>query len=191
MNRDVVKIAFAIVAIENIGIVGKVSLEGVEIAIEVDIPNCYPHTSLLQSIFAERDAAFESLLAKSAIVLITKQPARSGITGDVNVGPAVVIVIGCNACHGIGTSRGRHSTLFTDISKSAVPVVMKKLHEACWQASGTAVHRNAFPGAVRIRAGFGQIFESSAEVVGHKEIEVPVAVVIDPGAARAVADGTL
>src|SRR5580765_3845007 len=162
MNRDVVKIAFAIVAIKHAGIVGKVSLEDVEIAIEVDIPNCYAHSGLFESILAERDAAFKSLLAKSAIVLIAKQPAGGGITGDVNVGPAVVIVIGCNACHGKGTGRGCHATLFTDVSKSAVPVVMKKLHEACRQASGATVHRNAFPCAVRIRAGFWQLFEGSA-----------------------------
>src|ERR1700719_3343462 len=103
MNRDIVEVAFAVVAIENVGIVGKVSLENVEITFKVESAHCDPHSSLLKSIFAERDAAFESLFAKSAVVLIAKQPTGSGIAGDVDIGPAIVVVVSCDTCHGIGT----------------------------------------------------------------------------------------
>src|ERR1700751_287204 len=68
---------------------------------------------------------------------------------------------------------------------------MKKLYRPGRKAAGTTVDGHAFPGAIRIRARFWQLFESSAEVIGHKEINTPVAVVVDPGAARAIANSTL
>ena len=68
---------------------------------------------------------------------------------------------------------------------------MKKLYRPSRKAAGTTVDGNAFPGAIRIRSRLGQLFESCAEVIGHKEINAPVAVVVDPGAARAVTNSTL
>src|SRR5947209_6479316 len=124
MNRDIVEVAFAVVAVENVRIIGKVSLENIEIPVEIEIPHGCAHAGLLESIFAERDAALEPLLVKSAIVLITKQPARSGIARDINIGPPVVVVVSGNTGHGIGTGRSRHSTRFTDFCKSSVAVVM-------------------------------------------------------------------
>src|SRR5205823_9273816 len=90
-NGDVVKVPFAVVSVKHVGVVGEVCFENVDIAVEVEVSDGDAHTSLLQTVFAERDAAFEGLLTKGAIMLVAKEPARSGIARDINIRPAVVV----------------------------------------------------------------------------------------------------
>jgi len=47
----------------------------------------------------------------------------SGITGDVNIRPAVVIVIGDGRCKGIMAGRAGNTALFRDVGEGSVAVI--------------------------------------------------------------------
>ena len=64
------KLPFAVVAVEDVGVVGEMRLEDVQVAVEIVIADAYAHAGLFQSVFAERRAALECLLAECAIVLL-------------------------------------------------------------------------------------------------------------------------
>ena len=74
-----------------------------------------------------------------------------------------------------------------DVGERAVAVVVKELHGSGRQAARPAVHRHALPVAVRVLAGLRQLLERRVQVVRDEQIEAAVAVVVDPGAAGAVA----
>ena len=75
---------------------------------------------LFESVFAERDAALECLLAERAIVLIAEEPARRGIARDVDVGPAVVVVVGRRQ-RSLGTTRAAAATPDCRLTSVNVP----------------------------------------------------------------------
>ena len=65
---------------------------------------------------------------------------------------------------------------------------MIKQVAAARQAARAAHHRQALPLAIARLAGHRDLLEVELDVVGHKQIEQPVAVVIDPSAAGVPAD---
>src|SRR5690242_12632426 len=50
------------------------------------------------------------------------------------------------------------------------------------QAARSAIHGNALPVAVRVGAGFRRSLGIELQVVSHEKVELPIAVVIHPGA---------
>ena len=100
-DGDVVEVPFPVVAVEDIGIVGEVRFEDVEVSVEVVVADAHTHAGLFQPVFAERHPSFQTLLAKGAVVLVAKQPARRGIAGDIDIRPTVVVVVCCDHCHWI------------------------------------------------------------------------------------------
>ena len=186
-DRDVVEVAVAVVPIQHVGVVGEVGLENIEVPVEIVVADRDAHARLLESVFAQRDAALEPLLAKGAVVLVAKQPARRRIARDVDVGPSVVVVIGGHGRHRIGTLRGGDAGLAAHVGERAVAVVAKQLSTPGGQPARTAVHRHPFPPAVRVLTRSGQLLECRLEVLRDEEIEPAVAIVVDPRAPRAVA----
>ncbi len=50
----------------------------------------------------ESDAAHQGFFAKCAVVVVHEQQARSGIAGDEDVGPAVVVRVECCGGEAVG-----------------------------------------------------------------------------------------
>ena len=181
------KIALAVVAIQHVGVVGEMRLEDVEVAVEIVVADGDAHAGLLHPVLAQRDAALERFFAERAVVLVAKEPARRRIAGDVDVGPAVVVVVRGHGGHRVRARGGRDARLPADVGERAVAVVVKELHRSGRQPARPAVHRHALPAAVRVLAGFRQLLERRVQVRRDEEIETAVAIVVDPRAARSVA----
>ena len=101
-DREIVEVALAVVAIQHVRVVSEMGLEDVEVAVEIVVADCHSHAGLLDAVLAERDAAFERFLAKRAVVLVAKEPARRRVARHVDVGPAVVVVVGGDSRHRVG-----------------------------------------------------------------------------------------
>src|SRR5207253_1784941 len=71
----------------------------------------------------------------------------------------------------------------------AVAIVVEELNRAGGEAARTAIHRHALPGAVRILTGLRKLIESGIEVVCDEEIEMAVAIVVEPRTSRAITGG--
>src|SRR5262249_42351750 len=148
-NGHIVKITLAVVAVKHIGVVGEVGLEDVEICVEIIIAHRNAHACLLDTVFAQGHSAFQCLLPESAIGLVDEEPTRSRITCDINVGPAIIVIIGSDHGHRVGAGCSRNTGRLADFGKCTVTIIVKELNEAGGQATWPAVDGNTLPGAIR------------------------------------------
>ena len=68
---------------------------------QIEVADGHAHARLLLTVLVQGDAAFERIIVECAVVAVVKEEAGSGIAGDVDVGPAVVIEVGCHRGHGV------------------------------------------------------------------------------------------
>src|ERR1700730_14915135 len=190
-DGDIVEVSFSIVAVKDIGIVGEVALEHVQVSVEIVVANSNPHAGLLQAVFAQSNATLQALFAKCTIMLIAKEPTGRGIAGYINVGPTIVIVVRGDCGHGIRTSGRGDAGHPADIGEGSVAINTEYKYRPRGQAARTAIHGNTFPGAVRVFARLGQLFERGVEIVSHEQVQPSVAIVVYPGTAGAVTYGGL
>ena len=108
---DVVEIAFAVVVIEHVGVVGEVRFEEIEVTVEVVVADADAHAGLLFAVVAEGHAAQDALFAESAVVIIHEEQAGGGIASDVNIGPAVFVEVGGDDGHAIALRELRDAGL--------------------------------------------------------------------------------
>ena len=70
------EISLAVVQIENVRVVGKMSLKDVETSVKSHITDAHAHPCLFHSVLAKGRTAEESNLFKRPIVLIAKEQTR-------------------------------------------------------------------------------------------------------------------
>ena len=104
----VVEVPLSVVAVEDVRVVGEVGLEDVDVAVEIVVADAQAHARLFHAVLAQRHAALERFLAERAVVLVAEEPARGRVAGDVDVGPAVVVVVGGHGGHRV-RPRGRRN----------------------------------------------------------------------------------
>src|SRR4051794_14898096 len=156
-------------------------------AIEIVVADADAHAGLLLAVFAEGDAAHHSFFAEGAIVIVHEEEARRGIAGDVNVGPAVLVKVGGDNGHAVAAALGSDSGGGADIGEGAVSIVAIKGMDAAREPARAALDGNSLPGAIHVRTGLGDAIHVELQIIGDEEIEVAVAVVVDPSAAGAPA----
>ncbi len=132
--------------------------------------------------------AITATIGERAVVIVLEQNARLRIDGDINVGPAVVVEIVRNRGDRIARPGFQNAGFLRDVGKRAVAVVVIEDVRVAGQSARAAHRRNAFPLAQRGLAAFHRRFCGiELDVIADKKIEMAVAIVIDPGAARAPA----
>src|SRR5262249_16814041 len=57
-NGAIVEGAFAVVAIENAGVIGEMRLENIQVAVQIEIADADSHSCLLDAVLIQRNAAF-------------------------------------------------------------------------------------------------------------------------------------
>src|SRR5205085_12619759 len=72
---------------------GEVRVENVEPDVCVIVSDAGSHTGLLAATLIERNASIGSDIVKCPVLVVMEEFEGRGIAGDVNVGPAVVIVV--------------------------------------------------------------------------------------------------
>src|SRR5260370_41255469 len=96
------------VGIEGGGVVGEIGLDNVEASVAIVVDGIGSHAGLLAASVVEGDAGLDGNFCESSVVVVVKEQAGSGIAGDVDVGPAVVVEVERGgAAAGVGTGPGR------------------------------------------------------------------------------------
>src|SRR5712671_7102068 len=90
---DIVKGAVAVVAIQRCGVVGKICLEDIELAVSIVIGHRGAHAGLRAPVFIECGAGSDRYVGECSIAVVVIQNARSAVASDENVGPAIVVKI--------------------------------------------------------------------------------------------------
>src|SRR5581483_7153817 len=139
-------------------------------------------------------------LAKRAIVIIAIKQAGSAVTSNVDIRPAIIIEICGSGSHPIGTRgppipadknhRGRSAGLSDarssrDIGKGSVPAVAIQNIGAAGVTQRSAGDRNIVVAAIDGLAGLWRPRRIEVYVIGDKQIELSVAVIIQKTASCA------
>ncbi len=118
-------------------------------------------------------------------MVVAIEDGGGGVAGDVDIGPAVVVVVERGDGEAVVAVGVLEAAGFADVFElSPAEVVVENVRRA-GQAAGTAHDGDALPHAAEASAGLGSCREIEVDVVGDDEIEFAVAVVVDEGAAGA------
>ena len=121
--RSVFKDGFAHISIEHGKIPGEVCLENIQVAIAVIVADGYPHACLFLAILAIGDAPHSTLFSKSAVVVVHEEKTRTRVARDVDVGPSIIVKIGCNYSKAIVASCCRDPCCLAHIAERAIAVI--------------------------------------------------------------------
>src|SRR5437868_3885658 len=107
---------------------------------------------------------------------------RTSVVGDVQIRPAVIVVIGPDSLHSEVVIGIVHARCFRNILESAISTVTEQEIRFARQSPGTTLHHDA-PEAAKlvVTAEFRQLVNVDKDVSGHKKINVPIAIKVAPG----------
>ena len=178
----IVEGAVAIVVVERGGIVGEIGFEQIEFAVTVVVGNGRAHAGLLAPVVVESGAGDDGNVAERAVVIVVVKNAGRAVARDINVRPAVVVVIKSGNAERVVPVGLIDAGFGGDIFESAVAKIVIKDIFRPRQATRAAHHRHAFPHAGGPLAGSGRGGQIEIDVVGDEQIELAVAVVVDKSA---------
>src|SRR5216684_9193825 len=95
-------------------------------AVQVIIAHPDTHTRLLHAIFAQGRTPQYSFFTKRSISIVHEQKTGSGVAGDVDILPSVLIKIRRHDRHAVGGRGARDSGLLTYVGERSVAVVSIK-----------------------------------------------------------------
>ena len=123
-----------------------------------------------------------AMSSKFAVLLVLVKRAGGGIVGNINVGPAVVVEIGSQHAESVRAVGAENSRRLGNVGERSVAVVVVENVLAALQSRRSARHHHTL---VEARAGLRHRRRCQIEidVVGDEQIELPVAIVVDEGAA--------
>src|SRR6266550_1232443 len=146
----------------------------------------HAHRSLLETIPAQCDAREHPYFFESAIMFVVVKVIRTGIIGDVQIRPAVAIVITPDDAQAVVAICILHSSFLRDIFKRAITTIVEKKIRLSQHPPGAALNQNAFEAAVLLVTAEGrQMIHIKVNIAGNVQVYTPVAVVIGPGRAGA------
>jgi hypothetical protein len=99
---EVVEAPVAVVVVQGVGVVGEVSLEQVEMTVQVVVAHGHAHSGLLDSVITKGHTAKHAFLAEGAVAVVHEQQTGRGIAGHVDIGPTVFVKISGNNGHTVG-----------------------------------------------------------------------------------------
>src|SRR3954464_9023066 len=165
-ERGVRKIAITIVSIERGCVIGKIRLEDVEVAIAVIVGNGRSHSSLGPPILVEGCAGYNPYIGECPIAIVAIKNARSAITGHIDIGPSVIVVIQSGDTEAIMPGRILNASLLSHISKLPVAEVVIEQVTGWLETAGAAHDRNPLPMAIHAFAGSRGGAHIEVDIVG-------------------------
>jgi len=88
------KIAFAVVAVQRVGVVREMTFEEIDMAVEVVVAHADAHAGLFDAVIAKSRAALETFFAECAVAIVHLQKAGGGIAGYKYIRPAILVEVG-------------------------------------------------------------------------------------------------
>src|SRR5690348_12170805 len=85
--------AVAVVVVEGGGVVGEIGFEDVEIAVAIVVGHGRAHAGLGAPVLVEGGAGHHGHVGKGAIVVVVVENAGRAVASDINVRPAIVVVV--------------------------------------------------------------------------------------------------
>ena len=175
----VLEVPLAVVGVEREGLADDVGDEQILVAVEIEIARCDPHAAFGIPFEVDRRARQQAIVDERAVPAIDPELVGRGVVGDVEVGPAVAVVIarrdpepGAVGLADAGRLRGVRE------AAAAVVPIERRGHRLVGARAAVV----ARPHRVLADLVGG---EREIEVMRDEEIEMAVAIVVDERGARA------
>src|SRR5215470_16294446 len=150
---DIIEIRGAVVVVKDVGVVGEMSLEEIKVTVKIVVAHAHAHARLFSAIVAQRDAALHAFLTKSTVVIVHEEKTRRGVGSHVDVGPSILIEIGCDDRHAVRGSGFCDARLPCHVRKCPIAVVAVKGVLPHGEATRPAQNRDPLPIAIAVRSG--------------------------------------
>src|SRR5438270_10519519 len=107
--RSVFKKTATAVSVHRRQVIGKMRLEDVREAIAIVIANRYTHAGLRLAVFVVGQAGLKRDILEGAVAIVFIKDARRRVASDVDVRPAIVIIIGDDGGHRVAVLHKAYS----------------------------------------------------------------------------------
>ena len=172
--------------IERGCVTGKVGLDDVKATVAVIVGDTDAHAGLRFAVGRVSGSGFDSDVGEGAVVVVLVEGGGSGVVGDVDVRPGVVVEVADDDAEAVGAGGFQDAGFGGDVSKRSVAIVPEQDVFSAQEAGRATGDEETF---VLAGAGLGKggSFRIEVDVVGDEEVEVAVFVVVEEGAAGVVA----
>ena len=193
VGADVGEVGIAVVAVEDLVVVGESGVEDVELPVVAVVSDGDSHGGGLATIFVEGVAGGVALILKGAVAFVDVEVVWGRVVADEEVGLAVVVDVDEDGGEAVVAGLVADTGLVADVGEGAIAVVVEEVIALAGQAAGATVGANAAiaaEGQGKAVAVAGLRLEVVVDVAGDEEIELAVAVVVSPrGSGGPVAEG--
>ena len=156
----------------------------IEIAVAIKIASVQSHAGLRQTIAAVRGPGLDGHLDQTPVAVVAPEQVGFGVVGHVQIEIAVAVQVVEDDPHR-RVAQGADSGGIAHVQKRSVAPIAVDSVRLPTSVFGSAVHVQTF--VVAFRAARRRIVQVEFEVVGHVQIEPPIAIDIPKGGARAPA----
>jgi hypothetical protein len=163
--------------VEVVLLVHEVGDEDVEPAIVVVIAKVHAHGAFGISFGAQGRAGLHADVGKRAIVIVMVKIIRAGVIRDVEIGPAVVVIVAPDDAETVVGVGVVHAGFLRDFFKCSVATIVIEQVGFSEHAPGTALHDDAAEFATAERSDVGEV---DVNVPGDKNIDEAVPIIIRP-----------
>ena len=185
-RRDVGKALLTLVPEQRVRFFGEVGDDDVQSPIVIEVAEIHAHSGALLALETQCRAGLQCDFFESAIVLIVIEIIWAAIIGDVEVRPAIVVVVRPNPLHAQIMSGIAHARFLGDVLKSAIAAVPQEEIGFTRVASPRTLHRHSTKIA-QLAVVFQELVDVYLQISRHEEVDIPITVVITPGRPGAVA----
>ena len=141
--RDVCKTFFALIPEQGVGFLGEVGYRDIQASIAVKVAEIYTHSRALLAFKTECSASLQCNFFESAVVFIVVEIVRAAIVGDIEVRPAIVVVVRPEPLHAEVMAGITYPSFQGYIFKSAVTAVAKQEIRFAGVAPARTFHSDA------------------------------------------------
>ena len=192
----------AVVPVKRRHLLGEVRPHDIQPAVGVVIADAGTHAGERDAILVERASGRNGDLPERPVVIIAIEQTRRTVAGDVDVGPSVVVEIGCRRSHAVRSrrlpvtadedhrrrpARASDPRRFRHVGECAVAAVAIEDIRAAGESQWSTRNRDVVVATVGRLTGPRRRRRIEIHIVGDEQIEMAVAVVIQKAAARAPA----
>ena len=180
------------------GLIGVVRLHDVQPAIAVIIPNGNAHTALHAAVLIHRTADLPAHFLEASVAFVVIEAARNGIAGYVNVRPAVIVEIGSCNPESVGAgwnpliahkkrlrrpARHGNARLQRHVLECSIPTIAIQDVSSAAHALRPASDGKPEISAICVAAGDRRRLQIEVHVIGDKQVEMAITIVIHEAAA--------
>ena len=180
----------ALVAVERVGLVGKVGDKEIKVAVVVVVAKVHPHTGFVVAVGVKGRAHLQRDIGKGAVPLVAEEIVLHAVVGDKHVLVAIDVKVPSYHAQTLA-SQIRNASFGRHVGKGAVAIVVEERVGYASVVGRRAIRTGALGDGQQPQRGRAHKAaahfvgsERKIDIVDHVQVEVSVVIVVKKGRAR-------